>query len=543
MTTRIILFVAVSFLIALTEGLLVWNNYHSEQKLFQDFLEQRAHYFDSLFKTTLENTALQMQQSASYIASISEVQQAFYAGRKAVEAEGGGKGGLQAQMARCQLLSIVSKPWESLERLYDARQLHFQFGLSVTSFLRVHTPDEFGDDLADIRFMIQDALRSEKPKMGFECGRTTCGIRGVVPVTINDLNHSNNSQRSLKIGVLEAETSYHSLLQRVEKSSNAHFAVLLTLNHARETMWSNHFADYLAQNSAIGNYFVESSLHNETRYLLDQSCAQAILNKLGIGWCRIDQRDIALSAFPLRDYQGQNDSRRAPVGAIMTWYDVTNELAQLRKNFHTNIFYAVVTFSLIEIMLLITFRIATQKLKHMLNQQTEVLHELSLHDQLTNLYNRRYLAECLEQETNRVQFRHPANLSLALVDLDHFKNINERFGHIIGDQVLIETARLISNHIRPSDCMFRYSGEEFLILLKDTPLNTAVKLCEDLRQLLAVSTISTLSAGSITASFGVVELTTSGAASIDQLLKYADQALYQAKMRGYNRVDYISNVL
>lgn len=540
MTIRTILFIAVSFLIALAEGMFVWMNHDSEQKQFQNFLEQRAQYFNSLFNAALENIALQMQQNAAYIASIPEVQQVFSEGRKAVETEGGGKGGLQAQMARCRLLSIVSKPWESLERLYGTHQLHFQFGLAATSFLRVHAPDEFGDDLADVRFMVQDALRSEKPIMGFECGRIICGIRGVVPITAID---PDNPKRLLKIGVLEAGTSYQSLLQLVEKSSNARFAVLLTLSHTRETIWPHHFATHLTKEPAIGNYFIESSLHNETRYLLDHRCAQAVLHEHGVNWCRIDQRDLALSAFPLRDYQGQKDPNRAAVGAILTWYDVSEEIAQLQHNFHTNILYALITFILIESVLFIAFRIATRKLKQALNTQTATLHEFSLRDQLTNLYNRRYLTECLEKEMKRVQRRSPANLSLALVDLDQFKSVNERFGYVVGDQVLVETAHLISGRIRTSDYMFRYGGEEFLIILTDTPLNAAVKLCEDLRQLLETSTISTLSTGYIRASFGVTELTSSGATSIDQLLKYVDQALCQAKTKGCNRVDFVSNYL
>ncbi|PQJ97318.1 sensor domain-containing diguanylate cyclase [Chromatium okenii] len=540
MTIRIVLFVAVSCLIAFSEGIFVWINYHSEQKQFQIFLEQRADYLDSLFKTALDDTALRMQQTAAYIASIPEVQKTFYEGRKAVEAEGGGKGGLQAQIARCRLLSIVSRPWEELERLYDTRQLHFQFGLAATSFLRVHAPEEFGDDLADVRFTIQDALRLKKPTMGFECGRTICGIRGVVPITYND---PDNPQRLTQIGVLEAGTSYQSLLQMVEKSSDTHFAVLLTLSHTRETMWPYHFANYLAKNSAVGNYFIESSLHNETRYLLDHPCTQAILHEFGVSWCHIDQRDIAVSVFPLRDYQNQNDPHRAPVGAIATWYDVTNEIAQLHQNVHNNIIYSVVAFILIEIMLFIAFRIATRKLKQTLSLQTTALRELSIRDQLTSLYNRSYLTECLAKEAIRVQRRHLTNLSLIVIDLDHFKSINDRFGYAVGDQVLIETARLTRSCVRNSDYIFRYGDEEFLVILTDTPLNIAIKLCEDLRQLLVMSAISTLSAGSITASFGVTELTSASTSSVDQLLKDAEQALYQAKIKGHNCIDVVSNSL
>jgi diguanylate cyclase (GGDEF)-like protein len=247
--------------------------------------------------------------------------------------------------------------------------------------------------------------------------------------------------------------------------------------------------------------------------------------------------------FPLRDYQNQNDPHRAPVGAIATWYDVTNEIAQLHQNVHNNIIYSVVAFILIEIMLFIAFRIATRKLKQTLSLQTTALRELSIRDQLTSLYNRSYLTECLAKEAIRVQRRHLTNLSLIVIDLDHFKSINDRFGYAVGDQVLIETARLTRSCVRNSDYIFRYGDEEFLVILTDTPLNIAIKLCEDLRQLLVMSAISTLSAGSITASFGVTELTSASTSSVDQLLKDAEQALYQAKTKGHNCIDVISNPL
>ncbi len=353
MSTRTSLLLSISVFIAVSDGFFVWINYQAEQSRFQFFLEEKAQYLGRLFETTLEDTALRMQQTAAYIASVSEVQQTFYAGRQAVIAEGGGGGGMQAQLARCKLLMLVSNSWEELQRLYDTRQLHFQFGSAATSFLRVEQPDEFGDDLADVRFTIQDALRLEKPTLGFECGRALCGIRGVVPVKMNDPTATG---KILQIGVLEAGTSYQSLLTLVEKSSLAHFAVLLTLNHLRETMWPHHLTNYIANNPAIDGYLVEASLHQKTHTLLNEACVQAIVHRFGVSWCHIDQSDIALAAFPLRDYRGQNDLQRAPIGVILSWYDVSDDLTQLKRDMYNNIFYAVAVFIVIELLLVFVFR-------------------------------------------------------------------------------------------------------------------------------------------------------------------------------------------
>jgi hypothetical protein len=358
MTLRIKLFLVVSLFILSSDGFFVWINYQAEQTRFHSFLEQRAKVLESLFQAALENTALRMQQTAAYIASIPEVQKTFYLGRQAVDAEGGSQGGMQAQMARCQLLMMVSQSWEELQRLYDTQQLHFQFGAAATSFLRVHAPNEFGDNLADVRFTIQDALRLEKPTLGFECGRVICGIRGVVPVKMNDPNATG---KLLQIGVLEAATSYQSLLQLVEQSSQAHVAVLLMLEHVRDTMWPHYLANHLANNPAIDGYVIEASLHQETRLLLNDSCVKNITRNLSFGWCRIDQSDIALTAFPLRDYRGQNDATRAPVGTILTWYDVSDDVAQLKQDFYNNLFYAVAVFMVIELLLFFAFRAVVKK--------------------------------------------------------------------------------------------------------------------------------------------------------------------------------------
>ncbi|MBK1640382.1 hypothetical protein CKO12_00480 [Chromatium okenii] len=358
MTSRTSLFLVVSLFVISSNGIFVWINYQAERSRFQSFLEEKSQYLGRLFEATLEDTALRMQQTAAYIASVPEIQQTFYAGRQAVIAEGGGGGGMQAQLARCKLLMLVSNPWEELQRLYDTRQLHFQFGTAATSFLRVEQPDEFGDDLADVRFTIQDALRLEKPTLGFECGRALCGIRGVVPVKMSD---PAATEKVLQIGVLEAGTSYQSLLTLVEKSSLAHFAVLLTLDHLRETMWPHHLTNYVANNPAIDGYLVEASLHQRTHTLLNDACVQAIVHHFSVSWCHIDQSDIALAAFPLRDYRGQNDLKRAPVGVILSWYDVTNDIKQLKQDLYTNIFYAVAVLIVIEILLFFTFRTITRK--------------------------------------------------------------------------------------------------------------------------------------------------------------------------------------
>ena len=158
-------------------------------------------------------------------------------------------------------------------------------------------------------------------------------------------------------------------------------------------------------------------------------------------------------------------------------------------------------------------------------------------DELTSLPNRRAFKEALAKEIHRSKrYGHP--LSLALFDLDRFKQVNDRFGHLAGDRVLQATARAVERNLRDTDVFARVGGEEFALLLPDTDLDGAAELAERLRVALqAISPLSTDVDTQISASFGVVELDrTSDDDAGQALIAAADAALYNAKSLGRNQV-------
>ena len=157
--------------------------------------------------------------------------------------------------------------------------------------------------------------------------------------------------------------------------------------------------------------------------------------------------------------------------------------------------------------------------------------ETALTDELTKLPNRRALAQRFLQETQRAR-RHHAGLSFLMVDLDHFKQVNDTYGHLNGDAVLAELASILSNGLRESDVCARYGGEEFALILPETTESGARVLAERIRAKVAAATFP-----------GGLKLTISiGAAATDepslftQLIDRADQALYVAKQGGRNQV-------
>jgi len=169
-------------------------------------------------------------------------------------------------------------------------------------------------------------------------------------------------------------------------------------------------------------------------------------------------------------------------------------------------------------------------------QMEEKLLHLSNHDSLTNLYNRRILSKKLTKEIEKARrYNHP--LSLFLFDIDYFKNINDTYGHDVGDTVLKTLGQLIKDSIREIDDAFRYGGEEFVIILADTPLSKAEELAQRLRKKIEKMPIASVKgdAISITVSIGVSSFT-KDIESPDDLLKIADTRMYLAKHSGRNCV-------
>ncbi|MGM0702759.1 MAG: diguanylate cyclase [Pseudomonadota bacterium] len=171
-----------------------------------------------------------------------------------------------------------------------------------------------------------------------------------------------------------------------------------------------------------------------------------------------------------------------------------------------------------------------------LSRQRELVSRLSLVDDLTGLGNRRYLLETAERLYQQsLRNEHP--LSLALLDLDHFKHLNDTWGHPAGDRVLVAFARALQEVTRQADVVARIGGEEFCILMPDTPLEGALDLAERIRQRIAEMNEDVLGVPtSIAVSLGLATGMGS-AADFDRLYSRADRALYRAKANGRNRTE------
>ncbi len=182
-----------------------------------------------------------------------------------------------------------------------------------------------------------------------------------------------------------------------------------------------------------------------------------------------------------------------------------------------------------------------EQLENIVNKRTQELldknkelERLAVTDRLTGIYNRLKLDEVFQHELQRSE-RYELDFGVILIDIDHFKAVNDTHGHQIGDTALIEIAAIITKNLRKVDILGRWGGEEFLIICPETNGDNASIIAEKLRN--AIDSFHFSVADHITASFGVTSYKKSD--DVKTIMFRADAALYRAKERGRNRVEYI----
>lgn len=167
-------------------------------------------------------------------------------------------------------------------------------------------------------------------------------------------------------------------------------------------------------------------------------------------------------------------------------------------------------------------------------QYHEIVFRMAITDGLTNLSNRKQLDNLLTEEIPRAH-RHGRDLALLMLDIDHFKTINDTYGHLTGDSVLRGLSSILQKRLRPNDKLGRYGGEEFCAILPETSLQSAVKIAEELRVMVASHSFNAEGKEiRVTVSIGAACLLPD--MEMEQLYKGADEKLYQAKRGGRNKV-------
>lgn len=189
-----------------------------------------------------------------------------------------------------------------------------------------------------------------------------------------------------------------------------------------------------------------------------------------------------------------------------------------------------------ELIARVKVQLKIKTLQDELRKSNDQLKKLSITDHLTELFNRRHMMEILERELPRAQ-RNDSPLSFVMMDIDHFKSVNDRYGHQQGDKVLAIIALLAKGALRSYDFAVRYGGEEFVLILPGTPLEEAMMVAERLRLVIEQHSFDyELARLKVTISMGVSTYPPKRVKTVDDFIREADTALYKAKQEGRNRV-------
>jgi polar amino acid transport system substrate-binding protein len=210
---------------------------------------------------------------------------------------------------------------------------------------------------------------------------------------------------------------------------------------------------------------------------------------------------------------------------VSRWVSVNIE-----PKFNYSLFWKIGIAATLALMVVIAWNRRLATLNRKLELAYKEVERLSVTDPLTGLLNRLHLDAALNQELARCE-RQQGCFSLILLDIDRFKSVNDRFGHLVGDSVLVEVARVLTNNMRRADLLGRWGGEEFLVVCTDTNVEAAAVVAEKLRAAVAANDIAV--AGAQTASFGATSYRPND--TIEVMMGRADAALYKAKEAGRNR--------
>ncbi len=234
-----------------------------------------------------------------------------------------------------------------------------------------------------------------------------------------------------------------------------------------------------------------------------------------------------------RRIKSNKDTADIPVFFMTALESVQDKVAGFEAG---GVDYITKPFQQIEVLARLNAHIALRKQKIKLEQQKDLLKMISITDDLTGLFNRRHMNTVLEREFGRC-LRYGTDLSCLLVDLDHFKRVNDTYGHGFGDIVLREFSQSLATSIRVTDSAFRYGGEEFLILLPQTDINGAIQIGENIRRRTEnKKVVSENISARVTLSGGISSFHHHQPRTSKEMIHFSDKALYASKKAGRNRM-------
>jgi diguanylate cyclase (GGDEF)-like protein len=420
---------------------------------------------------------------------------------------------------RAALLDHYAPLFEDLRREY--RITHFYFTRKDrVNLLRIHAPLRYGDVIE--RITMHQAVNSGSPAYGLEMGPLgTFTLRLVAPVYNKDTQELS--------GYVELGMEIDHVINKIQDFFDVQVFTFIHKEFLDREEWENgmrifgltpHWDNFPAM-------VLSGKLkHDLSPQLIEHFMSTEPIKNNSILYIEKQNIYYHVHILPLYDIGDR------VVAQMIMLSDVTNDMLDTKKTIYLGNIIAFVG----GIILIFFFYWLVGRIGRLIETNQKKLHKLATHDGLTGLYNHRTFYHILEDEIVRSQ-RYKHAISLLMLDIDHFKEVNDTYGHPNGDRILRDVSKHINQRIRSTDFACRYGGEEIMVVLTETDIPMAEKLAEDLRKTIEKKPfyIDNGQSINITVSIGLAGYPIH-AQETTLLVSNVDIALYKAKEDGRNRL-------
>lgn len=419
-----------------------------------------------------------------------------------------------AHRDRAALLRLASPINETLRRNFGVTHFYFSDPDRV-NILRVHKPERYGDVIDRITTL--EAERTGTTSYGVELGPLgTFTLRLVTPWY----------EKGRLLGYVELGMEIDQVLRSVQTFTGMPVFVLISKQSLKREDWEAGMR--MLGRAPTWERFPDVVLNSQTMETMPAELAAQLADRAPAEALELHQGKVVYQAvfIPLTDASGRT------VGRMVALVDVSKSLAALREE----VLNGATIGTLFAALLVGFFYQLVRRVGRRIERDEEVLQRLATHDGLTGLCNHRMFYVLLDEELLRAQrFHHP--VSLLMLDIDHFKTVNDTHGHQAGDAILVALSELMNRGARTVDRVCRYGGEEISIILPETDVAAATVIAERLRVSVEAQAfdIKTGTPLHITVSIGLAAWPTH-ANTASALVAAADTAMYGAKTSGRNRV-------
>ncbi|MBB1507257.1 MAG: diguanylate cyclase (GGDEF)-like protein/PAS domain S-box-containing protein [Pseudoalteromonas rhizosphaerae] len=361
-------FLVITLLIASFDFMYIRMNIDLAQQTLHESLVKDSNVLRSSYELVMAKEQENMQAMATFIASDPAVTAIFSKAKD--NAEKGGEEALkESAKLRQQLYEKVSPAWKVVQNKFAARQLHFLFGPGAKSYLRVHRPEKFGDNMDDVRHTIVDVNTYKKAVSGFETGRVYSGIRGVVPV----FNAGVSAVEKKYIGALEVGSSFNSLVSALDEQLNIGVAVFLSRKHIESIMWQDAIEQRFKNILVNCDCYLEATSRGGIDKIIKSEDKKFDFSDSGIERIQVDGENLMLTFFPLKDYIGKKHPEREAIGAVIFWRNIDKQVESLNETIKYNILLGIFGFLFIEVLIYFAIRFAVNSLEKEVKAQASNL--------------------------------------------------------------------------------------------------------------------------------------------------------------------------